>query len=157
MSDLPVKETIRIDPQTGVVIAMSGDYKNNGNTGTVLGSPKQAMFLVGQNGERVDACGDALRVVIASGMPVHVDITGSDTYDVWTTVMSCPREMHYIHATAIGQDALLSIDGGKTAYFYLTKAVTYTFEGLRIPAGAQIAAINQSAAANFTSLFLTVW
>jgi hypothetical protein len=158
MSDIPIKEvTIRVNPETHELVFMGADLDTDGLTGTELGLVKQGVIITDHMGQRAEIKDGHLRVDTSSGVPYNVNITGGDTYDVYTLVMVVPRECHYLHGYATTAAAGLSLNAGNSTHFIIPANNGLVFPGVVIAAGTAIYACNLSALSNFGALYLTVW
>jgi hypothetical protein len=152
---------IKIDQRTGerVAVGIEGEGTDGIQGDRVIGPEKIGAIICDAAGRRASVSDDnAVRVDTSSGFPAAVTITGGDTYDSYVVVMVCQREIHNLFLYASGNDAVVSLDGGKTGHFYLVKGQAYpAFSDLRLPAGTQIAVKNADAANNFTAFYGTMW
>jgi len=156
MSDLPIKQVTRVDPETRELVVMGG-LANDGDTGVLLGLLKSGVIITDHKGQRADIVDGHLKTVTCGGLPLH-GYDAATAADTWQTIMATNRECHYAYMVCQTQDAIVSFDGGVSEHMYLTKAVPVgPLCGLTIPAGATICARNAAAGSNYALLHIFVW
>ena len=85
---------------------------------------------------------------------------GSDAAgaDVYAKILDCPdRQCHYVHVAVGANGAVLSLNGGAADHYAIPANTERLFDGLVIPAAAEIHARNLSTGNNYADLHVSVW
>lgn len=84
-----------------------------------------------------------------------LDATGADTYATVKTAGALATHILVVNKGANG--AIISLDGGTTDHFTVLGGTSLGLDAVTIAAGVNIQAKNETAGANYTNLYVSIW